>query len=168
MQRYLKSMKIVLTGAGMVVAILLVLLKTRGQNKPGPPFSAIEPRSAASRPGDKIPPTANEIPCIASVQQAVPAKSQTMTATPVKPHYVDLSWKPSSTPGVVKYNVHRCTPGSPCLANTSVIASVTGISYTDSQVQSSHEYCYFVNAVANVGRPDSGPSNIVHVVIPSP
>lgn len=161
-------MKTVLTGAGMVVAILLIVLRPNGQNKPGTHVSAIPTQSAVSSPGNKTPQTANEIPCIAGDPNAVRAKSQTTTATPVQPHYVDLSWRASSTPGVVKYNVHRCTPGSPCSANTSVIDSVTGTSYTDSQVQSSHEYCYFVTAVANVGRPDSGPSNIVHVVIPSP
>ena len=161
-------MKTVLTGAGMFVAILLILLQLSDQNKTGPHFSAIQPQSAANRPPDKTPQTANEIPCIATGPNAAPARSQTTTATPVKPHYVDLSWKASSSPGVVKYNVHRCTPGSPCSANTSVIDSVTGTSYTDRQVQPSHEYCYFVTAVANAGRPDSGPSNIVHAVIPSP
>src|SRR5208283_2709224 len=168
MHRYLNSMKTVSVAAAIVLAILLTLLHLRRQNGHGSHSSALQTQSAVSGPGNKTPQTGNDIPCLANAADAVTAKSPTATATPVQPHYVDLSWKASASPGVVKYNVHRCTPGSPCSALTSVIASVPGTSYTDRQVQPSQTYCYFVTAVASTPRPYSGTSNIVHVVIPSP
>lgn len=168
MRRYLKSMKTVPTGARIVLAILLIPLQLRGQNGPAPHSSAIPTQSSASQPGNKTQQAGSDIPCVASAPNSATVTSPTTPAKPVKPHHVDLSWKASSFPGVVKYNVHRCSPGGPCSAITSVIASVTGTSYTDTQVQPSHAYCYFVTAVATTGRPDSAPSNFIQVVIPSP
>ena len=168
MHRYLKSIKVVSTAAGIVLAILFIPLQLRGQNGQVPHSSAIQTQSSASKPGNKTPETGSDIPCVATAPNSAPVKSQTTPATPVKPHHVDLHWKASSSPGVVKYNVHRFTPGGPFSAITSVIASVTGTSYSDNQVQPSQAYCYFVTAVAAASRPESVPSNIVPVVIPSP
>jgi len=162
MHRYLKSIKAVPTGAGIVLAILTIPIQLSGQNGQAPQSSTIQTQSSASNPGNKTPQTGDDIPCVAP--NSAPVKSQTTPATPVKPHHVDLSWKASSSPGVVRYNVHRCSPGGPC----SVITSVTSTHYTDTQVQPLHAYCYFVTAVAAAGRPDSAPSKVVPVVIPSP
>ena len=164
MHRYLKSIKAVPTGAGIVLAILTIPIQLRGQNGQVPHPSAIQTQSSASKPGNKTPQTGSDIPCVATAPNSAAVKSQTTPAMPVQQHRVDLSWKASSSPGVVKYIVHRCSPGGPC----SVITSVTSTNYTDTQVQPLHAYCYFVTAVAATGRPDSVPSNIIHVVIPSP
>jgi hypothetical protein len=164
MHRYLKSIKTVTPGAGIVLAILTIPIQLSGQNGQAPHSSAIQTQSSASKPGNKTPQTGGDTPCVASAPNSAPVKSQTTPAMPVQQHHVDLSWKASSSPGVVKYNVHRCSPGGPC----SVITSVITTSYTDNQVQPSQAYCYFVTAVAATGRPDSGPSNVVQVVIPSP
>lgn len=164
MGRYLKLVRTLPAGATIILAILLIPLQLRGQNGQVPHSSGDQAKSSASKSGNKTPQMGNDIPCVATAPNSSPAKSPTAPATPVRPHHVDLSWKASTSPGVVKYNVHRCSAGGPC----SVITSVTGTSYTDTQVQPLQAYCYFVTAVAAVGRPDSGPSNIVPVVIPSP
>lgn len=164
MHRYLKSIKAVPTGAGIVLAILTIPIQLRGQNGQATHSSGIQTQSSVSKPGNKTPQTGDDMLCVASAPDSAAVKPQTAPVTPVQQHRVDLSWKASSSPGVVKYNVHRCTPGGPC----SVITSVTSTSYTDTQVQPLQAYCYFVTAVAAAGRPDSGPSNVVQVVIPSP
>jgi hypothetical protein len=164
MHRYLKSIKAVPAGAAIVLAILTIPIQLSGQNGRVPHSSAIPTQSSASKPGNKTTQTASDMLCVASAPNSAPVKPQPAPVTPVQQHRVDLSWKASSSPGVVKYNVHRCTPGGPC----SAITSVTSTSYTDTQVQPLQAYCYFVTAVAAAGRPDSGPSNVVQVVIPSP
>jgi hypothetical protein len=136
----------------------------RGKNERVPHSATNPTQSSASNPGNKTTPTSSAIQCIASAPNSSAVKSQTAPAMPVQQHHVDLSWKASSSPGVVKYNVHRCSPGGPC----SVIMSVTSTNFTDTQVQLLHAYCYFVTAVAAAGQPDSGPSNIIRVEIPSP
>ena len=166
MGRYLKLFRTVPAGAGIVLAILFPL-QLPGQNGQVPHSSVIQTQSSASTPGNKTPQTGSDIPCVASAANSAPVKSPTTPATTVKPHYVDLSWTASIFPGVKEYKVHRCSPGSPCLAATSVIASVTGTTYRDKQVQPLQEFCYFVTAFVK-GRPDSTPSNMVYVVIPSP
>ena len=164
MHRYLRSMKVVPTRAGIVLAILTIPIQLTCQNGRVSNSSAIPTLSSTSKPESKTPQTGGDIPCVASVPNSAAAKSPTTPAAQVQQHHVDLSWKASSSPGVVKYNVHRCNPGGPC----SVITSVIRTSYTDTQVQPLHAYCYFVTAVADAARPDSSPSNIIHVVIPSP
>jgi len=167
MGRYLKLFRTVPAGATIVLAILLIPLQLRSQNGQVPHSSGDQAKSSVSTPVNKTPQTASDIPCVASASNSASVK-YTTPATPGQPHHVDLSWKASSSPGVVKYNVHRCSPGRPCSAITSVIASVTGTSYRDNKVQPLQEFCYFVTAVAAASRPESGPSNIVPVVIPSP
>ena len=160
----LKSIRAVPTGVGIVLAILTIPVQLNCQKH----SSAIPPQSPISKPENKTPRTDSYVPCVADAPNSASVKSSTTPGTLVKPHRVDLSWKASTSPGVAKYNVHRCSPGAPCAVTTSVITSVTGTSYTDTQVQPSRTYCYFITAVAGAGRPDSVPSNIIHVVIPSP
>jgi Na+-transporting methylmalonyl-CoA/oxaloacetate decarboxylase gamma subunit len=166
MHRYLRSIMVVPTGAGIVLAILTIPIQLSRQNGRVSNSSAIPTQSSTSKPENKTPPTDSYVPCVADAPNSASVKSSTTPGTVVKPHRVDLSWKASTSPGVAKYNVHRCSPGAPCTVSTSVITSVKGTSYTDTQVQPSHAYCYFVTAVADAGRPDSLPSNIIHVVIP--
>ncbi len=163
MRRYLKSFITVTTGAGIILAILTIPVRLSGQNGQVRHSSGDKTQSSASKPEIKIPQRGSDIPCVANGLNSAGVKVQTTPATPAQPHHVDLTWKASSSPGTLKYNVHRCTPGGPC----SVITTVTGTSYTDTQVQPQQTYCYFVTT-AVTSRPDSGPSNFIQVVIPSP
>jgi hypothetical protein len=164
MHCYRKSIKSVPTGAGIVMAILLIPIQLSCQNGQVPHSSGDKTQSSVNKPGNKALQSGNDMSCFASAPDAGGVKSQTTLATPVQQHHVDLSWKASSSPSVVKYNVHRRSPGR----SWSVIKSVTSTSYTDTEVQPLQAYCYFVTAAAAAGRPDSGPSNVVQVVIPSP
>jgi hypothetical protein len=163
MHRYFKSIKIVTTAAGIVLAILTIPIQLSSQNGQVRHSSEDKTQSSVSRPGNKIPQTADDMLCVASALNSASVKSQTTPTTPVQQHRVNLSWKASNSPGVVKYNLHRCARGGTC----SVIASVASTIYTDSQVQALRTYCYFVTA-ATASGPDSGASNFVQVVIPSP
>ncbi len=163
MHRYLKSFMTLATGAGIVLAILTVPIQLSGRNGEITHSSTDKTQSSVSKPENKIPQMGSDLPCVANGSSSTGVKAQTTPATPAQPHRVDLAWKASSFPGALKYNVYRCTPGGPC----SVITTVTGTSFTDTQVQPQQTYCYFVTAAA-ASRPDSGPSNFVQVVIPSP
>ena len=163
MQSYLRSIKASATGAGIVLAILTIPIQPSGQNAQVRHSSADKTQSSVSRPGNKTPQKGDDMLCVASALNFTVVKSQTTPTTPVQQHRVNLSWKASISPGVVKYNVNRCSPGGSC----SVIASVVSTIYTDSQVQTLRTYCYFVTA-ATASGPDSGASNFVQVVIPSP
>lgn len=148
----------------IVLAILTILIQVNCQKH----SSAVPTQSSTSKPENKTPQSDSYVPCLADAPNPASVKSSTTPGALVKPHRVDLSWKASTSPGVAKYNVHRCSPGTPCTVRTSVITSVTGTNYTDTQVQPSRAYCYFITAVADARRPESVPSNIIHVVIPSP
>jgi hypothetical protein len=151
MRRYLKSIKTVTTRAGIVFAILTIPIQLSSQNGQVRHSFGDKTQRAASKPLNQTPQTGDDMLCVASALNSTGYKSQTTPTTPVQQHRVNLSWKASSSPGVVKYNVHRCSPGGTC----SVIASVTSTIYTDSQVQALRTYCYFVSAAAASG-PDSG------------
>ncbi len=165
MYPYLRSMKAVPTRAGIVLAILTIPIQLTCQKGRILESPTIQTQSSTS---NKPPQRDSYVPCVADAVNSANVKLSTTPGTVVKPHHVDLSWKASTSPGVVKYNVHRCSPGTPCAVSTSVVTSVTGTSYTDTQVQPLHAYCYFVTAVADARRPESVPSNIIHVMIPSP
>jgi hypothetical protein len=80
-------------------------------------------------------------------------------------HSADLSWSPSPST-VVGYNVYRSTtPGGPY---TKINSSLDpGTLYTDSTVQSGQTYYYVSTAVDATGM-ESGYSNQLQMVIPSP
>jgi hypothetical protein len=80
-------------------------------------------------------------------------------------HSVDLSWGPSPST-VVGYNVYRnTTPGGPY---TKINSSLDPSSlYTDSTVQSGQTYYYVTTAVDSMGV-ESGYSNQLQMVVPSP
>jgi fibronectin type 3 domain-containing protein len=85
------------------------------------------------------------------------------TATALQAHSAALSWT-ASTSTVSGYNVYRGTVnGGPyTLINTSL---VTGVSYTDTAVQSGVTYFYVTTAVDSSGV-ESLDSNQVTAVIP--
>jgi len=83
-----------------------------------------------------------------------------------QPHSVDLTWNASVTPGVVGYNIYRSTAsGGPYSKVNGAVNSDT--SYTDSTVSAGQTYYYVAKSVDGSGV-ESGPSNEVQVVIPTP
>ncbi|MBK9170140.1 MAG: fibronectin type III domain-containing protein [Bryobacterales bacterium] len=75
-----------------------------------------------------------------------------------------LSWTASTSPGISGYRVHRSnTSGGPyTMLNTSL---VTGVTYTDTTVQSGQTYYYVVTAV-DTSNNQSGYSNQASAAIP--
>jgi len=94
--------------------------------------------------------------------------SLALTGTGVQPpvvvHSVTLNWDPSSSEGVVGYNVYRSTVsgGSYTLLTTS---PVSAMSYVDTSAQGGQTYYYAVTSV-DVGGVQSTYSNVASVVIP--
>jgi hypothetical protein len=92
-------------------------------------------------------------------------ESLTGSGTPPPLHSVDLSWVPSSS-AVVGYNVFRGTKsGGPYTKITSVLDP--GTAYTDSPVQAGQTY-YYVTTGVDASGVESGYSNQVQAVIPTP
>lgn len=80
-------------------------------------------------------------------------------------HGVDLSWDASSSSNVAGYNVYRAgVSGGPYI---SVASANAATSFVDGSVQSGQTYYYVVTAVDTSGT-ESGYSNQVQAVIPSP
>ena len=102
-----------------------------------------------------------------SVANTTKSASATVTIQPVSSvqHTVDLSWRASTSPNVISYNVYRGTvSGGPYIKIASGIASTL---YTDSTVSSGQTYYYVTTAVDNTGQ-QSTYSNQTTAVIPTP
>ena len=81
-------------------------------------------------------------------------------------HSVDLSWDASTGPGVVGYNVYRgSVSGGPYSKMNSALEASTA--YTDNTVTAGQTYYYVTTAVDESGN-ESGHSNQVEAVIPTP
>jgi hypothetical protein len=80
------------------------------------------------------------------------------------PHDATLSWTASASPNVSGYNVYRRSnpTGSYAKVNSALI---TGVTYTDTTVQSGQTYYYVATAV-NSSNVESGYSNEVQANIP--
>ena len=79
-------------------------------------------------------------------------------------HLVELSWNPSSTSSVIKYNVYR---SSQAAGPFDLLNSAAGAAYTDSRVQSGQTYYYAVTGVDSNGA-ESAYSNVAVATIPTP
>jgi hypothetical protein len=91
--------------------------------------------------------------------------SMTGIGVAVGSHSADLTWNPSNDP-VIGYNVYRGgTAGGPYSQINPVLDALT--SFTDATVKGGTTYYYVVTAV-NAQTQESGHSNEVKVVIPSP
>ena len=88
----------------------------------------------------------------------------TGTGTAATQHIVDLSWTASAD--AVGYNIYRSTTsgGAYTMINTSLDGTNA---YTDSTVVSGQTYYYVATAV-NASSEESGYSNQVQAVIPTP
>ena len=95
--------------------------------------------------------------------------SQTAPKTSTPPpgaHSAALAWEASTTGTVVGYNVYRSTtPGGPYSLVT--VSPLSGLAYTDSNVQPGQTYYYVVTAIDGNGS-SSIYSNEVSAVIPAP
>jgi hypothetical protein len=80
-------------------------------------------------------------------------------------HSVILSWKASTSPGVVGYNVYRRDKTSPGFGkiNQKPIATTNCIDYF---VQLKHKYYYYVVAADHLGEREGGRSNTAQAPIP--
>ena len=80
-------------------------------------------------------------------------------------HSVTLSWKASTSPGVVGYNVYRRDKTSPAFGkiNQKPIATTSCIDYF---VQLRHKYYYYVVAADHLGAREGGHSNTAQAKIP--
>lgn len=84
-------------------------------------------------------------------------------SSPAGHHFVTLIWKASATEGV-EYSVYRAVPaGKFTKLNPSY---VTGLAFTDTSVLPNHTYSYEVTAYDPQTALESGPSNVVTVVVP--
>jgi len=156
-QRFLKSI-----GTGtLVLATLATPIQVSCQHGPPARPSRTDTKSSVPRPGTTRPQSVDDIPCLASGSSS--SGVTTDPAAPGQPHHVDLSWKAGSSPTLVKYNVRRRTPDSPW----TIITTGTGTSYSDTQVQPRQEYCYLITAFTAKSS-ESGPSNLLNVVVPAP
>jgi Abnormal spindle-like microcephaly-assoc'd, ASPM-SPD-2-Hydin len=91
-------------------------------------------------------------------------ETMTGTGTAPTPHAVDLTWNAAS--GAVGYNVYRRTAaGGPYTMINTALDSTT--SYADSTVVSGQTY-YYVATTVNSESEESGYSNQVQAVIPTP
>jgi fibronectin type 3 domain-containing protein len=78
-------------------------------------------------------------------------------------HVVDLAWKPSSTPGVVGYNVYRSPDAATWKRlNAGLIGSTL---YSDSTVANTSTYYYAATAVDTAGH-ESTKTAAVKAVVP--
>ena len=84
-------------------------------------------------------------------------------APPGPKHSVHLSWK-ASTSAVVGYNVYRRDASGTIKLNAKPIPDT---SYVDNSVQAGQTYHYITKAVGSNGA-ESGPSNEVQSVVPTP
>jgi fibronectin type 3 domain-containing protein len=101
------------------------------------------------------------------ISNASNAINESLTGNGIAPlqHSVSLSWA-GSTSSVVGYNVYRGgTSGGPYTKINSTLDASTN--YTDNSVQAGQTYYYVTTAVDSTGI-ESGYSNQVQAVIPSP
>ena len=119
--RCLKTSRTVTLGAWIILTILIALVQLSGQSGQVKQSASKTTKSSVSKPGNKKPQTGSDIPCVKNGPTSSGVKLQTNPAKPGQ-HQVDLTWKASGSPGLLNYNIHRCTPGGPCL----MIKTVTG------------------------------------------
>jgi len=80
---------------------------------------------------------------------APPGSSPGAVNSPGATHSVLLSWSPSTSSGVVGYNVYRAT--SPGTAYALCSSAISGLNYTDGTAQAGQTYTYVVTAVDSAG-----------------
>ncbi len=84
------------------------------------------------------------------------------TTSSTTAHSVQLNWQASTSSGVTGYDVYRSTTSG---GYYSLLASLTGLTFTDKAVQAGLTYYYVVTAINSSGL-QSTYSNPVQAVIP--
>jgi len=107
-------------------------------------------------PGSAIPSASNG----SSASNGTPG-----TKRPSQPpaHTVSLSWKSSTSPHVVGYNIYRQQDSTPRQQLNST--PISGTSCVDSSVQNGHTYSYWARAINSSGKVSVVDSNVTTVTI---
>ncbi len=110
--------------------------------------------------------TSASLTFLSNASNSPTVETLTGTGQAPQPHSVDLSWTASQSPGVVGYNIYRgSVAGGPySKVNSTLDANTT---YTDNTVTAGQTYFYIAKAVDG-NDVESGPSNEVQAVIPTP
>jgi hypothetical protein len=101
-----------------------------------------------------------------SISDNASGSPQTVPLSGAGTHDAILSWTPSTTPGVVGYNVYRGTTSGGESATPLNSSPVNGTTYTDETVQARQTYYYVVTAVASNDATQSANSNEVSATVP--
>lgn len=110
--------------------------------------------------------TAANLSFVSNASTATVSEALTGSGTAAPTHSVDLSWSPSASSAVAGYNVYRGTSASGPF--TKVNSGLDGATaYTDTSVAAGSTYYYVATSVDTSGT-ESGYSNAVSVVIPTP
>jgi hypothetical protein len=139
-----------------IAGISLPTTAYTGQVKPASNSSTQSPSLQAEKPLQTLQ-AAKEPP------SCTPEKSTRGDARPSS-HTVTLSWKASTSLGVVGYNVYRRDKTSrPGKINQKPIAGTSCIDYF---VELRHKYYYYVVAADHLGAREGGRSNTAQAKIP--
>ncbi|HYK49607.1 MAG TPA: choice-of-anchor D domain-containing protein, partial [Terriglobales bacterium] len=103
---------------------------------------------------------------LSNASNAPTVETLTGTGQAPQPHSVDLSWTASQSPGVVGYNIYRGTVSGGPYSKVNSTPN-TDTTYTDTTVTAGQTYFYVAKSVDS-NDVESGPSNEVRVVIPTP
>lgn len=111
-------------------------------------------------------PTAASLSFASNASTSTVSETLTGSGTAAPSHSVDLSWSPSTSSTVAGYNVYRGSSASgPFSKLNSALDGATA--FTDSGVAAGSTYYYVATSVDSSGM-ESGYSNAVSVVIPTP
>ncbi|MGH9445789.1 MAG: choice-of-anchor D domain-containing protein, partial [Terriglobia bacterium] len=91
---------------------------------------------------------------------------ESLSASGVNPHSVNLTWVASTSPNITGYDVYRGTVSGGPYAEISSSAA-PGTTFTDATVQAGETY-YYVTAAVNSQGVESSDSNQAAAVVPSP
>jgi hypothetical protein len=83
-------------------------------------------------------------------------------------HAVELGLLPSSTDGVIGYNIYRGNAATGPFGTKLNAEPIATLTYTDYTVQGGQTYFYVATAVAWDGVTESPYSNVVSATVPSP
>ncbi len=101
---------------------------------------------------------------------SAPTSTSTPDARKTKPpiqHMVMLTWTaPTNGDTYIGYNIYR-SPGTLAQWVKITPGPINQLDYDDLQVQSGHEYSYYVTSIDTSGA-ESGPSTVVTTVVPTP
>jgi hypothetical protein len=161
MSNFLGIIKVLLTNVGVVMlAASGVCAQTTDCSGP----SELGPNSTRS---SALTGTAGNVQGAGGTKASPSNGSSVPTGQPGKDgapqHTVSLSWKASTSPNVVGYNIYRQQDSNPRQQLNS--APIPGTSCIDSSVQNGHTYSYWARAVNSIGKVSVVDSNVATATI---